>query len=233
MVASFSAAAWHGVTAAHDPRVHLLVPARRHPRSAGFVVVRRTERVDPAPWHRPPVALASRPRAVIDAARLPDPGACRGDRVEAVERRLVLPDALRHEVEAGPRTGSGIVRRAVQKVEAGAWWVAECDLHELVGRSRALPSLWLNPTLEAADGTRLPTPDGWFDDLGLAIQVHSWRWHSSMKDWDATVMTDGVFAEYGVMVLAVTPHAVRHSPDAVLIRLERAHRTLRPDLGRS
>jgi hypothetical protein len=42
VVSSLTAAEWHGVTAARDPRVHLLVPADRYARSAAFVTVRRT-----------------------------------------------------------------------------------------------------------------------------------------------------------------------------------------------
>jgi hypothetical protein len=87
-----------------------------------------------------------------------------------------------------------------------------------------LPAIWLNPSLQAVDGTRLPTPDGWIDQVGLAIQVHSYRWHSAPDDWTSTVMVDGVFAEYGVPVVAVTPQAIRRSAEAVLMRIERAYR---------
>jgi hypothetical protein len=90
--------------------------------------------------------------------------------------------------------------------------------------------MWLNPALAGHDGVRLPTPDGWFDDVGLAVQVHSWRWHSSMIDWDATVTSDGILAEYGVVVVGVTPKAARAAPAEVLRRIERAfrHAALRP-----
>jgi hypothetical protein len=119
--------------------------------------------------------------------------------------------------------GRATVRRALHDVEADSWSVAEADLRHLVSRSSVLTPLWLNPLLPAPDGVRLPTPDGWFDTVGLAVQVHSWRWHSSRSDWDATVMQDGVYAEYGVPVVGVTPHAIRQAPDQVLRRLERAH----------
>lgn len=78
------------------------------------------------------------------------------------------------------------------------------------------------PFLTGPDDVRLPIPDGWFDDVGLAVQVHSWRWHASPTDWDATVMADGVFAEYGIPVVAVTPRALRQAPNDVLRRIERA-----------
>jgi hypothetical protein len=42
---------------------------------------------------------------------------------------------------------------------------------------------------------RLPTPDGWFDDVALAVQVHSRRHHAGELDWEATVAADGAFAD--------------------------------------
>jgi hypothetical protein len=223
MLASLTAAEWHGVTSAAEPGVRVLVPAARHPTSHGLVVVRRSHRPDPAPWHRGALTIVSRPRAVVDAAR--DCGSA--DRVralvsEAVQRRLVTPASLRHELEVGAKAGSRIVRVAIGEVEAGSWSVAESDLFRLVTACRRLPPMWLNPILTSPDGERLPTPDGWFDAVGLAVQMHSWRWHSSPSDWDATVMADGVFAEYGIPVVGVTPHALRRSPDDVLRRIERA-----------
>src|SRR5690349_14689506 len=39
VIASLSAAEWHGVSCAASASVHVLAPANRHPRSHGFVVV--------------------------------------------------------------------------------------------------------------------------------------------------------------------------------------------------
>ena len=235
VIASQTAAEWHGVTAAADRGVHVLVPAERRPAAHGFVVVRRTYRPDPNPWHRGALTIVSRPRAVVDAARdCGSPDRARALVCEAVQRRLVTPAAVRHELEAGPRAGSRIVRDAVGEAEAGAWSVAEGDLFRLVSGCRRLPPMWLNPILTGPDGVRLPIPDGWFDEVALAVQVHSWRWHASPTAWDATVMGDGVFAEYGIPVVGVTPRALRHTPDDVLRRLERAvaqaASRLRPDV---
>lgn len=224
MIASRTAAAWHGVTAADDLRVHVLVPARAHPRDAGFVVVHRTHRPDAHPWRRGGLTICSRARSVVDAAR--DIGTDEGARAvicEAVERRLVRAEDLRHELESGPRTGSAVVRRAVQDAEAGVWSVAEGDLLRLLARSTILPEVWANPLLEAADGTVLPTPDAWIDAVGLAVQVHSRRWHSAPDQWSSTVMADGALVEHGVTVIGVTPHAVRTDPAGVLRRIERAY----------
>jgi hypothetical protein len=224
VISSLTAAQWHGVTAAAgDPRVFVEVPARRGPRGAGPVVVRRTVRPDPCPWERPALLLASRPRAVVQAARDAEPRTARAIVIEAVQRRLVAVGDLRHEVEAGARRGSAVVRRAVQEAEAGAWSVPEADLAALLATSHVLPPAWLNPDLVAGDGTRLPRPDGWFDDVALAVQVHSREFHGGENAFDRTVMVDGVYAEYGVVVVAVTPRLIRDSPGEVLRRVERAH----------
>jgi hypothetical protein len=113
--------------------------------------------------------------------------------LEAVQRRLVRLHDVRNELEAGPRAGSARLRRAVEAAERGAWSAPEAELTALLEKSRLLPPAWLNPHLFTTDGVRLPTPDGWFDDVGLAVQVHSKRYHADELDWEKTVSGDGVF----------------------------------------
>jgi hypothetical protein len=224
VIASMTAARWHGVTAADDLRVFVMVPQERAPRSAGFVVVRRTTRPDPASWTRGPLTIASPARSVVDAARECRPDRGRAIVIEAVQRRLVSTAELRHEVEAGAVRGSAAVRAAVQEATAGVWSNPEGDLLQLLVTSRVLPPAWPNPGLTDPQGGRLPTPDLWFDDVGLAVQVHSWRYHSEPAAWDATVTADGVYAEHGIPVVAITPHLITTDPDAVLRRVEAAYR---------
>ena len=231
VISGSTAAAWHGVTSAATAKVHVEVPHSRKPSDAGFVVVRRTRTPDQHPWTRPPLLVASRQRAVACAAR-----ECRFERdatavvLEAVQRRLVRLEDLRSELESGPRAGSALLRRAIEAAERGAWSVPETDFEALLAHSRLLPSPWLNPSVYAADGTSLPRPDAWFDDVALAVQVHSRQYHSEPADWDATVMADGLLVECGIVVVAVTPRAIRDQPELVLARIERAYEqaALRP-----
>jgi hypothetical protein len=235
MLASCTAAAYHGIRAAGtDRRVLVDVPHHRRVRSQAFVVIRRTRRPDPYAMHAPVLWIASRPRAVADAAR--DSG---GDRaralvLEAVQRQIVTLGELRHQLETGPRQGSRALRDALREAEAGAWSVPEADLARLVRRSRVLPPMWANPMLTTSEGKRLPRPDGWFDDVALAVQVHSRRYHAGELDWEATVSTDGVFAEHGIALVAITPRQIAIDPDGVLSRVERAYeqarRRPRPDI---
>ena len=161
-VTSMAAAAWHGVSAADvGARVHLLVGATRGLASTGFVVVRRTVRPDDFPWRRGPLTIASRPRSVGDAVRdSPSTDVARVVVLEAVQRRIVRVEDVRHELEAGPRQGSALLRGAVQAAESGAWSVPESDLAALCRRSRTLSEVWSNRSCSPPTARRCPPPTG-------------------------------------------------------------------------
>ncbi len=218
-----AAAAWHGVTAAEGfHTIKVEVPQARRPRGRPGIAVRRTTRPEPAPWSRPPLVIASRARAVVQAARDSDVDSARAIVLEAVQRRLVLPDDLLLECDAGESDGSAKVRGAIDLGFLGAWSVSEAELLEAVGDIPGIAPPMLNPLLVVPDGTLLPRPDAWFDDVALALQVHSRRHHAAEADFDDTVMTDGVFAEYGIPVLALTPARIRSDRALVRRRVERA-----------
>jgi hypothetical protein len=143
--------------------------------------------------------------------------------LEAVQRGIVTLAALRHEIEAGPRQGSARFRAAIDTAEQGAWSVPEADLAHAVALEPSLPEMWLNPDLSTADGTRLPRPDGWFDEVALAVQVHSLAHHGTPQTWDRTVTTDGFLVEQGVLVLGVTPRQIATDPRGVARRVRSAH----------
>jgi hypothetical protein len=228
MIASLTAAHWHGLTVDEDGVVRLLVPFSQAARRSGFVVIRRTRRMDPRPWTRGPLVICSPPRALADAAReMKDRRAVDAMVIGAVQRRLVRLDDVRSEVEAGPRHGSARARAALAKAETGAWSTPEYDLLKILSRSPVLPRIWPNPYLETRDGLRLPTPDGWIDDVGLALQVHSRRYHLRDEDWELTVEGDSRLTEAGLPVLAVTPASLSRDPQAYRNRVERTYLELR------
>ena len=221
---------------ADDGLIRFLVPSHRDARRSGFVVVRRTRRSDPRPWRRGLLEVSPPARALVDAAReLRHPDQVRELLIGSVQRRRVRADALLAEIEAGPRCGSALVRRAVADAAAGGWSVPEADLLSACSRSRVLPRVWPNPRLYAADGTTLPSPDGWIDEVGLAIQVHSRKHHLRDLDWEATVQGDTLLGTYGVPVLAVTPRTLALEAPAFVQRVERSYQELsrrgvRPDI---
>lgn len=236
VLAGPTAAAQHGITSA-DPRdrVHLLVPAPLSSRRSGFADVRRTLLHDHAVVTRGPVRLCSPARAAVDAAgsaRTTD--ARTAILIEAVQRDLCSVDELAEWVHRLRPRDAARLRAPLEAAASGAWSVPEAELLDLVTRSRRLPEVWANPRLETPDGTRLTTPDAWFDDVAMAVMVHSRRYHSSPDDWDDTVDADGDLVAAGVVVVGVTPHRLRTSGAEVLRRLERSHAAAgarpRPDL---
>lgn len=220
-----TAASLHGITSAGvRDRVHLLVPAPLASRRSGFAEVRRTLLHDDGVCARGPLRLSSPARAAVDAARAArtvDAG--RAVLIEAVQRELATVDELAEWVHRLRPRDAAALRLPLEAAASGAWSVPEAELLDLVSTSRTLPDPWANPTLSTVDGRVLTTPDVWFDDVAMAVMVHSRRHHSSPDDWDDTVDADGDLVTAGVVVAGVTPHRVRTSPTEVLRRLERTH----------
>jgi hypothetical protein len=208
-------------------RVHVLVPATSKPRNVSWVTVRRTRLMDERVIQRGPLRLSCRPRAVIDAAAVLPDSAARALIIDVVRRRLVRLDDLSHWIEVRQTHGRVRLRRALQEAAAGAWSVPEADLAGLVRTSRVLPAAWLNPRLEDANGIRLTTPDVWFDDVGMAVMIHSREFHAGTLLWDATVTDDSELSSYRIVVVGVTPEQLAKDPPSVLRRIENHYLTAR------
>ncbi|ROS30954.1 hypothetical protein [Cellulomonas sp. PhB150] len=225
-----AAAHWHGLRYAEpDQYVDVLVAWSRAQRVTGFVRTRRTDR-PVRPIHGGGIVLvAPVVRAVADACR-----ARRDERyatalvVEAVQRRKAKLDAFVDELNAGPTRGSATLRRAVAAASTGAWSAPEHDLIELITTSSTLPEPWPNPVLWTTDGTLLPSPDLWLDDVGIAIQVHSHMHHAAGADWDRTVRADSALAEAGVLRISLTPAEIARQPLRTLRRIEALHASRSP-----
>lgn len=207
--------------------VDVLVPANRAPRRASFARVSRTHRMPHARRRLGRLSVALPARAVADACRASaDVRFAEALVIEAVQRRTTTLTLLHDELYAGPRQRSATLRAGIAAASTGAWSIAEHDLVRLVSRSTVLPTPLLNPELVGPHGTRLPTPDLWFDDVGMAVQVHSHAYHAGGDAWTQTVRADSALAEAGVIRVALTPREIRTSPDDVLGRLERTYRGL-------
>ena len=66
--------------------------------------------------------------------------------------------------------------------------------------------------------------DLWFDDVALAVMVHSRAYHSGVLDWEATVAADEDLRAAGVEVVAVTPASIAAEPERVPSRIDAAYR---------
>lgn len=223
-LAASTAAAVHGML--HEPpgsRVHVLVPAPHRPRDVAWVRIRRTHLLDERIVERGPIRLSCRARAVVDAAAHMGDEQARALLIEVVQRRVVRLDDVAHWVEARQPNGRRRLRSALSEAAAGAWSLPEADLARLVAGSTVLPTAWLNPSLCDARGRRLTTPDLWFDDVALAVMVHSRRFHEGALDWERTVDGDSDLTTSRVAVVGVTPNAIARDPVGTLLRVESAY----------
>lgn len=145
---------------------------------------------------------------------------------------MTSEEQLYAELLAGPVRFSAAVRAGIAQYQAGAWSISEVDLLRALASSSILPPVMPNPILRMSSGGVLRTPDGWIDDVGLAIQLHSRAYHARDLDWDGTVMGDGELVAAGITVIAVTPHQLRRDPEAFVRRVESAYIALRRREGR-
>jgi hypothetical protein len=224
-IAGLTAARWHGLPdVPADGVVRLLVPWRCEARRQSFAVRWRTRRMDPHPWSRGVLTVCSPARSLVDAAReVRDRNTIQSMLIAATQQRRVREADLRAEVEAGAIRGSALVRSVLNDVSTGAWSRPELEVLEELARSTVLPRVWPNPQLITRDGQPLPTPDFWIHEAGIAGQIHSRQYHARDQDWERTVSADRVFAEHGIIVLAVTPTGFRRDPAAFRERVERAY----------
>lgn len=194
-----------------EPVVEVLIPPGTRVVSTAHVVVHQSGRTTPT-WTRAGVRHTMPVRAVADAGRrLHDLRAVRALLLAAVCRGLCSAEDLAAEVEAGPRRGSGLVRRAAADALAGAWSAPEAEAAELVRaavRARRLPPFLLKPTLHL-HGRRVGMPDGWLVGTGVGWQVDSREFHAAEDDFDATLAVHDRFAEHGLTLLHVTPRRLR------------------------
>jgi len=104
---------------------------------------------------------------------------------------------------------------ALADVADGIRSAAEADLKDLLVKAR-LPLPLFNPSLYAADGTFIARPDGWWPELGIAIEVDSLEWHLSPQDYADTLARGRRMAKYQIVTLRFTPKQIRTDPATVI-----------------
>jgi hypothetical protein len=235
-----TAAALHGVRGVPpleaSQRVHVQVPAPLRPRDVMWLSIRRTHLLDERLVDRGALRFSSRARAVVDAAAAaPTAADTRAIIIGAVQQGLARGEDLAHWIEVRQTRGRRLLRSALDEAMSGVWSLAEGDLVTLLRSSTLLPEPMANPLLEDRHGRRLTTPDVWFDDVGLAVMVHSREFHAGPFQWEQTVESDSDLSALRIPVVGVTPASISRRPQRVLERVEDAYREaaasgFRPDV---
>lgn len=225
VLSGLHAARFFGVATTESAgRIDVLVPVNHAPRTVEWIRLRRSSVLDPDCRAEGCLRWVSPPRAVAEAALwAPSARQSRKIVIDAAQRRVAHPNDVAGWVERLGRRHSVAVLSAVAEARTNVWSIPEADLAAVLASSSVLPEAWANPVLRRADGTRLVTPDLWFDDIGMAVMVHSRAHHVGAEEWEHTVSRDGELVALGVLCLGVTPAAVRDDPARVRQHVEEAY----------
>jgi hypothetical protein len=193
-----------------------------------WVSIRRTDLLDERLIERGALRYSCRARAVVDAAAAaPSEADTRAIIMGAVQQGLVRGEDLAHWVAVRQNRGRRLLMSALNEAMSGVGSVPEGDLLTLLRSSRILPEPMANPRLEDSQGRRLTTPDAWFDDVALAVMVHSREFHEGPLQWEHTIEADSDLSALRIPVVGVTPGSIARSPRRVLARVEYAYQEAR------
>ncbi|WP_329385050.1 hypothetical protein OG625_24695 [Streptomyces sp. NBC_01351] len=169
---------------------------------------------------------ATRPvRAAADFAARAD----RPDRIRAVLAHVVQagwchPRDLHAELRAARLLTHPAVRAAAAELLAGVRSIAEAQARDTLSATDLPPPLW-NARLHTPDGTFLASPDAYWPDEGVALEIDSAEYHYTRDSWHATLRRRLRLESHGILVVSATPSMIRDTPKEVLAAL-RAFLTL-------
>lgn len=207
---------------ADDGVLDVLVPIQRRVRHQPTVRVHRSAATPVSPWWVDGLPGDALPSAVLIAARRSTSlREVRALLCEPVQRRLVFADQLVEALARGPSSGSALPRRAMRDITAGCRSAPECELRDLVLRSRVLPEPLWNVALPGVVGTQL-VPDACWPEARLVVEIDSVEWHRFGDAPERTERRRARLAALGWRVVPVSPRRLREEPLAVLRELEAA-----------
>lgn len=191
--------------------VLLLVPRSNHVRPAGWVRLRRADRV-PSPAFWPGPRRADLPRAVADLAlELRNLDDVRTLVAQARRAGLCTLDELQTELRTGPRRGSAHLRQALADAMAGAESAPEARAAAILGRA-SIPPFKQNGIIRFPDGTRLRVDFLW-RELRAVLEIDSDEYHNqSPADRDRTDIRHTKLITHGISVMTRRPGLIDRAP---------------------
>jgi hypothetical protein len=201
--------------------VDVLVPAERRRRDYGFVRVRRTSRMPAIVFRVGCLQYVPPARAVADTALgLREVGEVRAVVAGAVQSGKTGIADLADELAKGPVAHSALFRLVLAEVADGVRSVAEAELRALIKKWR-VPDPLYNPRLYLGEAF-LASPDAWWPDAGVAVEVDSREWHLSPRTWERTMARHSKMSALGITVLHYPPRRLRSEPGVVAAEIKSA-----------
>lgn len=195
-------------------RVLLLVPPSNHVRPAGWVRLRRTDRM-PQPADVPGPRRAHLARAVADLAlerRVLDD--VRALVAQALRARLCTLAQLQLELDEGPRNRSANLRVALEDMGAGAWSAPEARAGRILRRAKMRP-FEQNALVTLPDGTSFYVDFLW-PELHAVLEIDSNKHHwVDPSDQDRTSAKASKLQAWGYRVMSRRPWTLRNEREFV------------------
>ncbi|SED63990.1 hypothetical protein SAMN04490220_5065 [Rhodococcus jostii] len=223
LLSGHAALAAFGYTASASRNdVLLLIPSSRHRRDWSYVKVERTWRM-PEPVHRGLLRLAPPARSLLDAGRRTvQADSCRALLAGGIQRGDVTVDELARELAQGSDRGSRLPRAVLRDLSDDAHSVAEVHAQRLYATS-GLPPMRHNVDVLSAAGLWIARPDGWLDDVAVAWEIDSLKYHFSPELHEATVRRRARMQREGIIVVTHLPRQIQTDPSTVLADLRAAY----------
>ncbi|MFB6518555.1 hypothetical protein [Streptomyces sp. NPDC056401] len=210
-----------------------LLGIREAPYAPADVLIRAPRRlagspdVRPYPTTRWPRTItvsgipSTRPvRAAADfAARTDQPA----DRIRSILAQVVQsgwchPHDLHTELRAARLLTRPAIRAAAAELLAGVRSVAEAQARDVLSSTDLPTPLW-NARLHTPDGTFLASPDAYWPDEGVALEIDSAEYHYTRDSWHATLHRRLRLESHGILVVSATPSMIRDTPSEVIAAL--------------
>ncbi|MFE2239839.1 hypothetical protein ACFXCU_10130 [Streptomyces virginiae] len=158
-------------------------------------------------------------RAAADfAARCEDHDRIRSTLAHVVQAGWCHPQDLHMELRAARLLGRPAVRAAASELLAGVRSIAEARARDTIEGTDLPTPLW-NARLHTPEGAFLASPDAYWPDEGVALEIDSAEYHYTRDAWHATLRRRLRLEAHGVLVVSATPSIVRDSPAEVLAAL--------------
>ncbi|MEV7173528.1 hypothetical protein AB0O42_34050 [Streptomyces sp. NPDC089922] len=158
-------------------------------------------------------------RAATDfAARTDDPDLVRSVLANVVQGGWCHPDDLHAELRAGRIRGRPAVREAAAELLAGVRSIAEGRARDALTGTDLPAPLW-NARLYAPDRAFLASPDAYWPEAGVALEVDSAEYHYTRDSWQATLRRRLRLEAHGVLVASTTPGILRDGTSEVVAAL--------------
>jgi hypothetical protein len=202
------ALAWHAIPVRQTEVVDVLVAHACQRNDAGFVRLHRTRVPPEVTYYEGVITYAYPGRAVADTVRqLSRVEDIRAVVAAGVQLGKVEIWHLERELKSGSVKGSARLRAALAEVADGVRSVAEGDLRTLI-RTKGLPPPLFNPRLYVGSEF-LASPDAWWPEAGVAVEVDSRAYHLSPASWEKTLARQARMVAEGILVIALPPQRIR------------------------